>query len=611
MARYLSSEEWKPSEGFISTPVSERVIREGSANLSVLAGPGSGKTELLAQRANFLLQSGKCKYPQKILALSFKVDAATNIQDRVDLRCSREVSRRFHSSTFDAFFISLVRRFCSLLPAWLEFPSDFDVFAFDKDWWNDYDIHELGGRPFQYKSAYVPLDISNQPAAEIADLWRYCAEKKIADYSMCCSMALTLVKRNKQVRNLLSATYSHLFLDEFQDTTDPQYTFVDTVFADSETVLTAVGDSNQMIMGWAGANDKNFQKLQRDFDCESIPLAVNHRSNSKILGLINHVIADLTPPEEKPVVYEGTRKEAPTEDCIGARSYSDIDTEAEQIARRINMLMESDESLVESDFALILRQKAQDYFNKTIHTFHTNGLSLRNEDALVVKNGVKIQDLMSEPLSIFWTNLFRFRFDCISYDAEKELERVALMLLGLDGENERALKRLRQFVSELSEIIEIDSRSVGQIVDELTNFIGAVQVKSVFPQYRSQYLTKVNNSFSTLMQEAISDHPGSMETAIASYEGQNQVKLLTIHKSKGLEFDTVFFVDFNSDAWWALRTAVQRGNEKSQREEKNSFFVGLSRAENRLFFTKSRGKWPPIIVDLLRSSNQVKNLEDL
>ena len=169
MSKYLSAESWEPSNGFIATKTSEKIIKEKQRNLAILAGPGAGKTEILAQRANLLLQTGACKAPQKILALSFKVDAAANMKNRVDLRCGRELARRFDSSTFDAFFISLARRFYPLLPDWVEMPTDFDVYPFDRNWWDDYEQSELGGQPCKYKSTFInpalhsPLDLSEEP----------------------------------------------------------------------------------------------------------------------------------------------------------------------------------------------------------------------------------------------------------------------------------------------------------------------------------------------------------------------------------------------------------------------------------------------------------------
>jgi superfamily I DNA/RNA helicase len=116
------------------------------------------------------------------------------------------------------------------------------------------------------------------------------------------------------------------------------------------------------------------------------------------------------------------------------------------------------------------------------------------------------------------------------------------------------------------------------------------------------YLNKVKNSFCILFQENLDAHSKNIKQAIESYEGIGQVKLMTILYCKGLEFNTVFFVDFHDESWWGLRRAIQKGNKQAQLEEKNSFFVGLSRAEERLFFTKGQGNWPPLISSLLKDS---------
>ncbi|WP_447971192.1 UvrD-helicase domain-containing protein [Nitrospira sp. M1] len=616
MSKYLSAELWEPSDGFITTKTAEKMIKEKQKSLSVLAGPGSGKTEILAQRANFLLQTGACKSPQKILALSFKVDAAANIKNRVDLRCDRELARRFHASTFDTFFISLARRFSSLLPDWVEISADFDVYPFDKNWWDEYEQTELGGKPCKYRSTFTnpdlhsPLDLSEEPDGAIVKTWNYCAEKKIADYPMCRSMAFTIVKNHSQVKNLILSTYKYLFLDEFQDTTDPQYDFVNTIFKDSDTVVTAVGDTNQMIMGWAGANPNNFENLKKDFNSDIIPLAVNHRSNSKIVSLINHVIKDLTPPSEKPIVYEGTRQGSPPPHCIGAKTFDNAESEAEYISKYINLMMSKNPALMPSDFALILRQKAQDYFKEANEAFQSHNLNLRNEDALVVKNGVKIQDLMDEPLSVFWTLLIRRKAGFLDYTQEKELERISSSFTGYDLDQDREYRKQRTYIADLVSCIDLSS-PIENAITKILQTIGNEKIKAIFPQYRSQYLIKVKKSFCILFQDALDKNPKDIKQAIENYEGTNQVKLMTIHKSKGLEFDTVFFVDFHADSWWGLRQAVRRNNEEKQREEKNSFFVGLSRAEERLFFTKNKGSWPPVITELLKDSNLLVEMSEI
>ena len=616
MSKYLSTGLWEPSEGFITTKTEEKIIKENQRNLSILAGPGAGKTELLAQRANYLLQTGKCKTPQKILALSFKVDAATNIKNRVDLRCGNELGHRFDSWTFDAFFISIVRRFSYLLPDWVDMQADFDVYSFDRGWWNDYERLELDGLPCKYRGSFTdpnlhsPLDLSETPNEEIVKIWNYCTVNKVADYPMCRSMAFTIVKNHSQVRNLVLSTYKYLFLDEFQDTTDPQYGFLKVIFKGSDTIITAVGDSNQMIMGWAGANLKNFENLRKDFNSERIHIMVNHRSNSKIVSLINYVIKDLTPSGEEPIIYEGTRQTPPPASCIGVRGFDSVKSEADYISKYINLLMRKTPSMLPSNFVLILRQKAQDYFNQANETFQNNSLNLRNEDALVVKNGVKIQDLMSEPLSIFFILLVRYKIGFINYTQKNKLESIASTLTGYDLNQDRSSNKLKKYITSLVSCIDL-SKPIRNSVIEIVKTIGKMKMKAVFPQYRSKHLNKVGKSICLLFQHEIDKNPTDIKKAIENYEGANQVKLMTIHKSKSLEFDTVFFVDFHHDSWWGLCKAIRQNNDKKQREEKNSFFVGLSRAEERLFFTKSKGNWPPIIIDLLKKSKLIVKMPDV
>src|ERR1700691_5117851 len=108
-------DEWTPQGIDRLEPSGDTVVRS-SENTYVIAGPGSGKTELLAQRATFLLQTGTCHFPQNILAICFKRDAVSNLSERVRQRCGSEASRRFHCYTFDAFAKGLLDRFRVALP---------------------------------------------------------------------------------------------------------------------------------------------------------------------------------------------------------------------------------------------------------------------------------------------------------------------------------------------------------------------------------------------------------------------------------------------------------------------------------------------------------------
>src|ERR1700694_1614165 len=132
--RHLKPEEWQPTGIAELEPNAFAVVRSTS-NSSVIAGPGSGKTELLAQRAAYLLQCGVSQSPRRILAISFKRDAATNLAARVRSRCHPEQGYRFDSLTFDAFAKGLVDRFGQALPDHWRPSADYEIaYPTDRDY---------------------------------------------------------------------------------------------------------------------------------------------------------------------------------------------------------------------------------------------------------------------------------------------------------------------------------------------------------------------------------------------------------------------------------------------------------------------------------------------
>ncbi|MDO7963680.1 UvrD-helicase domain-containing protein [Xanthomonas euvesicatoria] len=111
----ITSERWAPADGLSLEPNALAAAKEIDRNLALTAGPGAGKTEMLAQRADFLLRSGACRYPKRILAISFKVDASQNLKARVRKRCGPELAARFDSHTFHAFAKRIIDRFRPVL----------------------------------------------------------------------------------------------------------------------------------------------------------------------------------------------------------------------------------------------------------------------------------------------------------------------------------------------------------------------------------------------------------------------------------------------------------------------------------------------------------------
>ena len=292
---WISSKEWNPAEGFkLESEAWETVISD--VNTVVVAGPGAGKTELLAQRACFLLETNTCRYPKKILAISFKKDAAVNLKERVELRCGKELASRFESKTYDAFAKEILDRFKNSLVESYR-PSNNYSIADKSDVKKAFKIAGLdfNGNQTVFNQAYnkltgntLPLN-NNKIDRILIDTWNVLLKgsedenfNSSLTFEMISRLAEYLVRSNKYIKKAIEITYSHVFLDEFQDTTSIQYDLVKTCFLKTGTIITAVGDSKQRIMLWAGARKSIFEDFQSDFSGEKRTLIMNHRSAVKV-----------------------------------------------------------------------------------------------------------------------------------------------------------------------------------------------------------------------------------------------------------------------------------------------------------------------------------------
>ena len=230
-------------------PAAWKVLRS-SSNMSVIAGPGAGKTELLAQRACYLLQTGITRFPRRILAISFKRDAAKNLKDRVSQRCQPEDAARFDSFTFDAFAKSLLDRFrLGLVENWRP-SADYEVLFTNNYTFRNFidglsqssvhtrewpDLWRVHRDSFEKKAVLgSPLPIGGIEAVDAsswaASVWwkqnLLGGTQSKLTFSMIGRLVELLIRLNPKIRQALLATYSHVFLDEFQDTTHVQYDLV-------------------------------------------------------------------------------------------------------------------------------------------------------------------------------------------------------------------------------------------------------------------------------------------------------------------------------------------------------------------------------------------------
>ena len=597
MTRYVSESDWLPADNVNLTVEQKHVILENEKNIAVIAGPGTGKTEVLAQKATYLLQTAICNPPFKILALCYKVSAAKNIKERVQKRCPKDLSNRFHSYTVDSFIISLVRRFATSLPSWLNIQTDFEIVAnIDK---NDY---LQSTRVHFFPEDYTKnVSVLNGVVPEATkSLYLYAAKRNFFDYNMCHTLAYYIVANNKKIKELISKTYKYVFLDEFQDMNNRHYDILKCIFDGQSNKICAVGDYNQAIMGWAGAVPDIFNKFQKDFYSIQYFFTYNHRSSPIIVKFINKVVQKLTPPTQSIIEYKYSSVSNEKSSFIAAKGCLSREEEAVYIAICIKVILKKNPALSLDDFAIILKQESSKYLSETQQTFNKYGIQVRNEDEKVCKGGIRFQDLMVDKFSNLIIYILKLKLKNITVIEKNELLYLLSDLLSLDMDKSNNIKKIYNVIKE---ILEIDFCFVQEWLNQVLNILPKKKIRNKFYANQRDF-NEALLSVSSLLQQCINNSKGDLCLAIEEYLGINFVKLMTTHRSKGLEFDTVFFADFRSDSWWSLARS-----ETEKEEALRCFFVGLSRAKNRLFFTSPAVTYPKEIADILNDSQMVIKFE--
>ena len=236
-------DEWQPVDDLILEDNALEAVKLNNINSLVVAGPGSGKTELLAQRASFLLETNECQYPKKILAISFKRDAAKNLGERVKSRCGVQLSNRFVSKTYDSFAKNLLDHFRKAVPENYRPTSDYNIIFNSRDFEvffrnvneNILRSNKVNDLVEDMLKERLPINARNGFPIFFNNTWLMMtanARRSSLNFPMITRLAEYIINSNPLLKQYLQATYSHVFLDEFQDTTFVQYDLVKSCFLD-------------------------------------------------------------------------------------------------------------------------------------------------------------------------------------------------------------------------------------------------------------------------------------------------------------------------------------------------------------------------------------------
>ena len=572
----IKSEEWFPKGDIILEKTALEAVKDVT-NCLVIAGPGAGKTELLAQKLDYLFSTNKCVSPKKILALSFKTDAASNLKERVKKRYGDEYASRFTSLTYSAFEKRILDQFRDVLPEDIRPSRDYLIEDWDtiKELLSMNEINVNGCRMSDIRNFVENIILNDGNTHKLKkDLLKGTQDNNpVLLYSQITKLSTQIIATNEYIRKALQITYDFVFLDEFQDTTYAQYDLLKTCFLGSSCKLTAVGDNKQAIMRWAGAKPDIFPDYIRDFNSNEYQLLMNHRSVPKLVEFQKEVHQILNSNQSSiqtnnyPEFQEGE---------ITLFEFENESLEAELIANDIESKIQG--GIRPSEICILAKQKVDDYSSKLITTLSSKGIRARIEN--------EYQELLKDPTC----NLLLDLISCSQGKRDPLIwENISSFYGNINGIDEftdelilaKSYKEIDNIVSDITYLISNfipNEESMLNLIYCIIEKIDEKRIISNFSMYNGKNdLATIIDKFSKLLYKEYSQLQGEWIEIVSNFKGENSIPIMTIHKSKGLEYEAVYFLGLEDSAFWNFN--------KQPEEDKSAFFVALSRAKSYLIFT--------------------------
>src|SRR5690554_1815467 len=626
-------------------------------HMLVLAGAGSGKTRVLVHRIAWLIQVMQYS-PMSIMAVTFTNKASAEMRGRVESLLGRDV-RSMWLGTFHGLAHRLLRAHYqdAGLPQNFQILDSDDQLRLVKRSMRALNIDEKQWPPKQaqwyinnkkdegLRAQHIDaFDISDRTHKEIyAAYQEACDRAGLVDFAELLLRAHELLRDNKYVREHYQRRFRHILVDEFQDTNQIQYAWVQMLAGDKNYV-TIVGDDDQSIYGWRGAQVENLQHFLRDFpSAETVRLEQNYRSTNIILQAANAVIENNSDRLGKKLWTEGA--EGSPISLYGAFNEQE---EARYIVSRIVQWRDQGGAL--SDVALLYRNNAQSrvleesllYAQMPYRIYgglrffdrqevkdalaYLRLISNRNDDAAferVVNTptrgiGERTIGLLREAAKNQGLTLWRAAKHMVSEQlltgrAKSAVESFLVMIndleeatsnLSLSAQTDKMLHGsglLAMYQAEKSDKAETR-------VDNLKELVSATET---FVATGEEEMTPLAEFLSHAALEA------GEEQADAH---QDAVQLMTLHSAKGLEFKLVFMTGMEEGTFPSQQSTSESGRLE---EERRLCYVGMTRAMEELVLTYAEtrrlygqmnthrpsrfiGELPPDSVDTVRAQARVE-----
>jgi len=584
--------------------------------LLVLAGPGSGKTLVLTLRVARLLEEDE---DAAVLALTFTNKAAAEMRERVDQLLGHHGDRA-QLCTFHAFAADLLRQHGShvgIQPDFTLLTQEEDRMAKLQDAIGELrdEDHAL---PTDHRNTLVLLDrlfassydggpeapsLVRTPAWVPALFGSYCerlVEANRLDFGALLHFARRLLSEQHGVRRVLRAAWTHVCVDEFQDTNKAQYDLLRLLVPENDPNLFVVADDDQIIYQWNGASPERLQALREDFNMEVVQLPENFRCPREILELANELIAHnrLRTPEKKPLVTR--RSESVGTGIIRVFPFDTPEKEAEWIAadirdrelqpvrvavlaRTTKLLNGAGEALRAAGLDAHLSQRKTEFETPLVRVvFHALRLANARHDRDVLRR-----------LCVAWDALTGDHLELGDVEAAAALAGGDFLRAWVDaaeagarGADAGLLKQLRAMLVERLEFPGIVEWFFSQ---------GAKGYRDAEDQALAMELETWQTLHAEQVRERGEDaltlnvYLQNMDLAPkAPRPGPNAVRCLTVHGAKGLEFEHVYLMGMAQEVFPSFH-ALRKGPQSPEvEEERRNCFVAITRVRQTLTLTYAR-----------------------
>ena len=608
--------------------------------LLVLAGAGSGKTRALTYRVANLISRGVP--PWAIMAITFTNKAAAEMRERIE-KLAGESAADVWVSTFHAGCVKILRRDIEKLGYTRSFTiyDDDDQISALKEILKKMNIDEKFLPPREIKSKISdaknkllnPQEWFSQSDRDyrcqmVYDVYNAYEEKlkssNALDFDDLIVKTLELFANHPPVLEAYQRKFRYIHVDEYQDTNYAQYMLVRLLAQESRN-LCVVGDDDQSIYGWRGADIRNILDFEKDFpDAKVIKLEQNYRSSSNILDAANQVIAFNENRKDKALWTE----QGPGE-TIKLYRAQDEREEAAWVCEQIRSLQSQGEDA--SRFAVLYRTNAQsrvveEAFVRTGVKYRIYG-GLRFYDRKEVKDILAYLRVMINPADdISVRRIINVPKRAIGdttvnelarYAAEQEMPLLTACMDIPDTLNSRAKKSVEKF-SELmmSLTMMMDSMKLTELVQYVIDITGLERQYAVEDSDEARSRVENIREFVGAVQEfeEKADEPTLMDylenVALVSdldamTEDGGAVTMMTLHSAKGLEFPNVFMVGMEENLFPSMRS---RDDQARMEEERRLCYVGITRARERLYLSHASRR---MLYNQMQFNERSRFIEDI